>query len=136
MKQSSSLWTIIFTKEQEKSYKQDIKWNARLQHKAPNPNEYPKEKPEKNTIKWLPKELVEFINIKTALCKDCNTPCNSDHLAEAHNTQVPTNNEILEIIRKKSEEIKDQRGLKKSETLKLIGECIKPHIERVRTFLM
>ena len=114
----------------------DIKWNARLQHKAPNPNEYPKEKPEKNTIKWLPKELVEFINIKTALCKDCNTPCNSDHLAEAHNTQVPTNNEILEIIRKKSEEIKDQRGLKKSETLKLIGECIKPHIELVRTFLM
>jgi len=100
----------------------DIKWNARIQHKAPNPHEYPKENPEKNSSQWLPKELVEFINLKAALCKDCNTPCNSDHLAEPHDTQVPTNNEILEIIEKRIEEIKNQKGLKKNELRQRIGK--------------
>ena len=78
----------------------DTKWNARIQHKTPNPYEYSKENPKKNSRQWFPKELLEFINLKVALCKVYNTQCSSDH-----NTQVPINNEILEII----EEIKTEK---------------------------
>ena len=112
-----------------------VKWDARILNKAPNPLEYPKDNQDKKDFIWYPKELVEFINLKTALCKRCNTPCNSGHLADSHNLLVPSNNEILEFLSIKTAEFKNRKDLDKSTILNTIGDTIKPHIASIKTLL-
>jgi len=111
-----------------------IKWNARMKHKAPNPQEYPKEETRPNQKIWFPRETVELINLKKGLCKHCQVPCNSYHLSE-HEIQVPTNEEILQMVEEGSNDLRKTKAGKK-EILKILGERLQPYINSIKTILM
>ena len=114
----------------------DIKWNARMNHKAPNIDAYPKEDPRLNDKTWYPRETVELINLKKGLCKECQLPCNSDHLIE-HGIQVPTNKEILQLMEDGTNDLKNtEKSDNKTEILKTLGERLKPYINSIKTILM
>ena len=75
-----------------------IKWEARKNHSVPRINPEFKKRKRKNDMgkKVLyPKEIQEYLNIKTAKCPACNIPCSSMHMLEAHNVYTPTNESIL-----------------------------------------
>ena len=113
----------------------DIKWTARMEHKPPNPQEYPKEETSSKNKIWYPRETVELINLKKALCKKCKVPCNSYHLSE-HGIQVPTNEEILKQMENGSNELKSESKPNKYEMLKALGERLQPYINSIKTILM
>jgi len=112
-----------------------IKWNARMKHQAPNPQEFPKEETSPTHKTWFPRETAELINLKKGLCKECQLPCNSYHLSE-HGIKIPTNEEILQLMKEGSNDLRNSRGLSKMEILKTLGERLQPFINSIKTILM
>ena len=106
-----------------------LKWIARMNNEAPDKSIFPKKINAKDKQKqiWYPREVVELINLKTALCKQCSTPCNSNHLQTYHNIEIPSNDEILNLAEKQSEEYSKDPSLEK-EILNKIGETFKTYI--------
>jgi len=115
-----------------------VKWTARMNHEAPDRANYPKQinTSDVKTRTWYPKETVELINLKSALCKSCNIPCSSQHLQESHSIVIPSNKELLDYIESKSEELLHEKKLKKREILNKIGESIQIHINKIKTVLV
>ena len=113
----------------------DIKWNARMEHKAPNPLEFPKEEAKPNQKTLYPRETAELFNLKKALCKICRVPCNSYHLSE-HGIQIPTNVEILQQMEECTKDLKDTGITNKEKILKTLGEKLTPYINSIKTIIM
>ena len=115
-----------------------IKWTARINNEAPEKSNFPKKINTKNNHKqiWYPREVVELINLKTALCKQCSTPCNSNHLQTYHKIEIPSNDEILNLAERKPEEYSKDSSLDKKEVLNKIGETFQAYINRIKTILI
>ena len=62
----------------------------------------------------VPRETIELINMKKGLCKECQIPCtgNSYHFSE-HGIQIPTNEEILQLMEEGSNNLRNAKGLVK-----------------------
>lgn len=112
-----------------------IKWNARMEHKSPNQLEFPKEEAKPNHKTLYPRETVELINLKKALCKACRLPCNSYRLL-GHGIQVPTNAEILQKMEEGTKDLKDKRSTSKEEILKTLGGKFTSYINSIKTIIM
>ena len=77
-------------------------------------------------------ELVDLLNIKTALCKECKVPCSSKHLQLQHNIQVPENQELLQIMKKKAEKLNNKvKGKQKRELHEDLGNLLKKEIDKI-----
>ena len=114
-----------------------IKWELRIKGKIPSKEDFPKY-PNKINIKkqvWYPMELAELINIKTALCKECKVPCHSNHLLQHHNIQVPENEELLQTMKEKSEELNKDLGKQKRKILQELGNIMKREIDKITPLL-
>ena len=81
-----------------------------------------------------PRELQELLNLKTAMCTECNTRCNSIHLREVHNIIVPENTQLLDKIETDTKELKMERMTKK-EILEELGKRLQPHINNIKIIL-
>ena len=114
----------------------EIKWKARIKHNAPDPKDYLKEETDNEKSALYPKEVVELINLKTALCKGCQAPCNSKHLTEDHNVQVPTNEEILQKMKDSNENLKTTKEFDKNALKKKLRDSLEPYIESIKTLLL
>ncbi len=114
----------------------NAKWNARIQYRTIDACDYPRDNIKDTSKIWYPKEVTELINLKTALCKKCDTPCSSYHLKESHGVQIPSNKEILELMEYKNQEIKPRKGTDRTKMLKDLGVSLKPFIDSITTLLM
>ena len=112
-----------------------IKWELRIQGKIPVKEDFPKYPANIKKQVWYPMEFAELLNIKTALCKECKVPCNSNHLLQHHNIQVPENQELMQIMKEKSEELNKDKGKQKRELLRELGNLMKREIDKITPLL-
>ena len=116
----------------------EIKWTARINYKPLRKTDFPKEekrKKEKYTT-WLPREVAELLNLKTALCKKCQTSCSSSHLKDCHNIEIPSNDRIIESMEHDSKLLYELKVTDKNKILHKLGENLKIHIDKIKTLLM
>jgi len=64
-------------------------------------------------------EFAELLNIRTVLCKEDKAPCQANHLQLHHNIHIPEIQELLQIMKEKSEELSKGKGKKKELLQKL-----------------
>ena len=109
----------------------DKKWEARKKNQLPNAPRKTKDKIEKS---YYPRELQELLNIKTALCPHCRTPCSSEHLLFAHQIQIPENTELINLMKAETNS-KIKEGKKKLQILEELGTLLTPLINKVQMIL-
>ena len=111
------------------------KWEARINHNLPAKDTHNDEKYSARTPKiWYPKEFVELLNLKTALCPQCNIPCGTDHLKE-HQIDVPDNMELIKMVKSKAEELSECKKQSKKQKLDKIGSELNVYINNIKSFL-
>ena len=113
----------------------EIKWEFRIKGKMPSKEDFPKFPNNTQKQVWYPMEFAELLNIKTALCKECKVPCNSSHLQQQHGIQVPENQELLQLMKEKSEELKKGTGKQKKELLQELGKIMRKEIDKITPLL-
>jgi len=81
----------------------------------------------KHSVAW-PKELQILLNLKSAMCPGCNTPCGEYHML-SHNTFIPSDTFLIsKIISISKENHREGRNF----VLKSTNEYLKPFINILR----
>ena len=114
-----------------------IKWEAR---KAHFPLDYSdvtdgREKLESSDRVFYPRELQKLLNLTTALCPVCCTPCSSSHMLSTHNLYIPNNETLIKRCKELSND-SNNSGLNRRQTLQRIAEYINPFVLCLKDHLM
>ena len=75
----------------------------------------------------FPKEVQEYINLKTSICPDCSEPCSAQHMLSVHKVYMPTNEALLETCHRIASESKVTKR-NRTNTMHGITMYIKPFI--------
>ena len=110
------------------------KWEDRMGRKL-----YIQDEPTQSTQKIrriLPKELQKILNLQVAKCPVCqpSRTCTKEHLEHEHQILIPSYEELIEAIERKTEEARDNR-LSRKQTMDYIGNFINIYIDRMNQFL-
>jgi hypothetical protein len=118
------------------------KWETRMgkqlyvKEVSPNTEEELRLKNSNKKKRILPGELRLLLNLTRAKCPKCksDTMCSKQHMEDQHQIDIPTYEELIDMVEKKTEEAKS-RKLSRGKTLDYIGSFIKIYIDRMTQFL-
>jgi len=90
----------------------------------------------KCTVKYLPKEVSEFINLQCAFCEECHCIMRSEH-CEAHGVLVPSVLDLLEELRKRAGiEVSKSGGTNcRADIVESLASVVREMNDRMKAFL-
>jgi len=113
------------------------KWEARKAHSVygllEEKGKIKMAKTKKSKV-FYPKEVQEFLNLKTALCPGCCEPCSSKHMWEVHRVYIPDNKFALEKCGSLSD-FGCEHKMNRKIILGIIARYFEPFIVYIRNFL-